>query len=224
MPPGASRPWGKCTALFATTNGKFMEKRTPWTVRAMHLAPHHDGEPARGESRPNAEAAGGDAVARPVRTVGQVGRTTEAVLAALAAVPAEFARLVSDKTDDQLMRPAQDGGFGMVEILPHMRDWEVILGNRVERILDEDEPSLEEYDDSLWAIEHAYRDQDPRQALQEFTALRTALVARLETLRPEDWNRVGILAKHGRVTLHWLLDQFSNHDAKHVVQARDVLA
>ena len=201
-----------------------MSMRTPWALRAMHLVAHRDGEPAGGEHRPKADTAPGDAGARPVRTIGEGGRSVEAIRAALAAVPGEFARLVNDKTDDQLMQPAQDGGFGMVEILPHMRDWEAILGNRVERILDEDEPSLEEYDDSLWAIEHAYRDQDPRQALREFTALRTSLVARLETLRPEEWNRVGILAKHGRVTLHWLLDQFSNHDAKHVVQARDVLA
>jgi hypothetical protein len=202
----------------------FMYMRTPWAVRAMHLAANLDGGPGGGERRPKADAAMGDAGARPVRTVDKGGRSIEAVLAALAAVPGEFARLVSDKTNDQLMRPAQDGGFGMVEILPHMRDWEAILGDRVERILDEDEPSLEEYDDSLWAIEHAYRDQDPRQSLQEFTALRASLVARLEPLGPGEWDRVGILAKHGRVTLHWLLDQFSNHDAKHLVQARDVLA
>ena len=39
-----------------------------------------------------------------------------------------------------------------------------------------------------------------------------------------DWNRVAIMAKPGRVTLHWLLDLFCDHDAKHLVQARDVLA
>ena len=200
-----------------------MSMRTPWATRAKSLAAHHDGEPARDHARSKADAAD-DAVAHPARTVGQGGRSIEAIRAAMAAAPGEFARLVGDKTDDQLMQPAQDGGFGMVEILPHMRDWEVILADRVTRILDEDAPSLEEYDDSLWAIEHAYRDQDPRQALREFSELRADLVARLEALPPEAWNRVGILAKHGRVTLHWLLDVFCSHDARHLVQARDVLA
>jgi hypothetical protein len=91
-------------------------------------------------------------------------------------------------------------------------------------ILDQDAPSLEEYDDSLWAIEHGYRDQQPREALREFTAMRGGLVERLRTLEPAAWNRVGILPKRGKVTLHWLMDSVCNHDAKHVMQARDVLA
>ena len=66
------------------------------------------------------------------------------------------------------MRPAQDGGWGLVEILPHLRDWELIFRDRVALILEEEEPALEEYDDSLWAIEHDYRDQDPQVAFQEF--------------------------------------------------------
>lgn len=197
-----------------------MFERSPWTSPVLRLAAHHDGQSAGGSHR----QAGRDADGQPVRTVEAGGRSIEAVRAALAAVPGEFSRLVSDKTDDQLTRPAQDGGFGLVEILPHMRDWEEILGERVGRILEEDTPSLDEYDDSLWAIEHAYREQDPRAALREFSARRADLVARLEGLQPEEWNRVGVLAKHGRVTLHWLLDRFCDHDAKHVVQARDVLA
>lgn len=200
-----------------------MPMRSPWAAPDTRLAAHHDGESAGGDHRPGADGARGEN-RHPVRTVDAGGRSIEAVRTALAAVPGEFSRLVNNKTNEQLMRPAQDGGFGMVEILPHMRDWETILGERVARILEEDEPSLEEYDDSLWAIEHAYREQDPRQALQEFSALRSSLVARLEALPPEQWSRVGILAKHGRVTLHWLLDRFCDHDAKHVLQARDVLA
>ncbi len=91
-------------------------------------------------------------------------------------------------------------------------------------ILAEDEPAFEEYDDSLWAIEHGYRDQDTRAAFEEFAERRGALVERLGTLGAEEWSRVGVLPKRGRVTLHWLLDSVCNHDASHVVQARDVLA
>ncbi len=131
---------------------------------------------------------------------------------------------MNDKPDSRLLEPAQDGGWGLVELLPHLRDWEEILAERVDRILGEDEPAFEEFDDSLWAIEHGYREQNPREVLTDFAALRAALVERLEALPADDWNRVGILARQGRVTLHWLLNQFCDHDAKHVVQARDVLA
>lgn len=161
---------------------------------------------------------------RAVVTVDEHGRSVDAVMAALASVPVDIARLIDGKSTEELTRPAQDGGWGLVEILPHFRDWEEITGQRVSAILSEDEPGLEEYDDSLWAIEHAYRDQDTRAAFDEFAARRAALLERLATLAPDDWNRVGVLPKRGRVTLHWLLDSMCTHDARHVVQARDVLA
>ncbi len=161
---------------------------------------------------------------RAVMSVGANGRSVDAVVAALASVPVELARLIDGKSTEDLVQPAQDGGWGLVEILPHFRDWEDIIEQRVDAILSGHEPGLEEYDDSLWAIEHGYRDQDTRAAFEEFATRRTALVERLSALAPDDWNRVGILPKRGRVTLHWLLDSVCNHDAKHVVQARDVLA
>lgn len=159
-----------------------------------------------------------------VVTVGEKGRSIEAVIAALASVPVDIERLIEGKSGEELSQPAEDGGWGLVEILPHFRDWEEIIGNRVGQILSEEEPGLEEYDDSLWAIEHGYREQDTRGAFDEFAARRRALVERLTALEVDDWSRVGILPKRGRVTLHWLMNSVCNHDAKHVVQARDVLA
>ena len=104
-------------------------------------------------------------------------------MTALAAMPGELARLVQGKSDEQLWQPAQDGGSGMVEILPHLRDWEVILADRVDLILTEDVPTLEDYDDSLWAIEHGYRDQDPRAGAGGVQRAANALVNRLRKHR-----------------------------------------
>lgn len=194
---------------------------------AVCLAPHHENGNGGASESPtdvNDNEQPTDANANPVTAVDAHGPSVETVILTLETVPAELTRLVEGKSDDDLMQPAQDGGWGLVEILPHFRDWEEITAERVEAVLNEDEPSIEEYDDSLWAIEHAYRDQDPREALEQFIALRTALVERLKELEPEQWNRIGILPKRGRVTLHWLLNNITNHDAKHIVQARDVLA
>ncbi|HYI25438.1 MAG TPA: DinB family protein [Thermomicrobiales bacterium] len=189
-----------------------MQKHSLWAVPAPALAAHHD------------LAAGGSDEGSAVLTVPPGGRLPENVVATLASMPGELNRLVQGKSDEQLWQPAQDGGWGMVEILPHLRDWEVIIADRVDRILTQEMPTLDEYDDSLWAIEHDYRDQDPRAALAEFSERRNALVNRLREIDDADWGRVAILAKPGRVTLHWLLDRLCDHDAKHLLQARDVLA
>lgn len=201
-----------------------MRVRILTAVPGRLLAAHHDGESGGGGHHATGIGAEPVPEENAARTVDATGRSTEAVCAALASLPGELARLMNDKPDSRLMEPAQDGGWGLVEILPHLRDWEVILAGRVESILEQDEPAFDELDDSLWAIEHNYREQDPREVLAEFTELRAALVERLEALEPDEWQRVGVLARQGRVTLHWLLDQFCDHDAKHLVQARDVLA
>jgi hypothetical protein len=154
----------------------------------------------------------------------QSNRTTQAVVAALAAVPGDLERLINGKTAEDLAQPAQDGRWGLIEILPHFCDWEEICLDRVNRILNEDVPALEDYDDSLWAIEHEYSQQDPIKTLRQFTELRGALVERVGNLAPEQWEREAVLPKRGRITLFWLLDNLTAHDAKHVVQARDVLA
>lgn len=209
--PGAS--WVRASTRFAATNWMFMFTHAP---EAKMTAPHDEGDqqPAAANVNDGREA----------MTVDADGRSTDAVIATLASVPVDLGRLIDGKSDEDLARPAQDGGWGLVEILPHFRDWEEIIGNRVSAILTEDEPAFEEYDDSLWAIEHGYSDQDTRAAFEEFAERRGALVERLGALGADDWNRVGILPKRGRVTLHWLLDSVCNHDARHVVQARDVLA
>lgn len=151
-------------------------------------------------------------------------RSIDGIKTALASVPDELARLLADRSPEELSQPSQDGGWGIVEILPHFVDWERVIRSRVDRILAEDTPVLEEHDDSLWAIEHDYSSQDPMTALAAFRDQRLALVEFLEALDEAAWRRGGILPKHGDITLHWLLDNVCDHDARHLMQVKDVLA
>lgn len=159
-----------------------------------------------------------------IAAVAYSGRSIEEVKAALEAVPVEMTRLLEGKTRDELTQPSQDGGWGIVEIVPHFRDWEQVIAGRVDRMLNEEQPELDEPDDSLWAIEHDYRSQDPLEAMEEFLHLREALVEKAGTLHESDWFREAMLPKRGVITLLWLLNNVCDHDAKHVLQARDVLA
>lgn len=150
-------------------------------------------------------------------------RSIEGILTALANVPVDIARLVDDRSLEELRRPSQDGGWGVVEILSHLQDWEQITHDRVWRMLDEERPALEEYDDSLWAIEHEYSSKDPFEVARRFTALREQMVERLRGLDEAAWRRMADLSGQGEVTLRWLLTSLVDHDAKHIEQAREVL-
>lgn len=149
-------------------------------------------------------------------------RSPEAILAALEALPEEIDRLVADRSLEELRRPSQDGGWGVVEILAHLLDWEEITADRVARIRGEKRPALEEHDDSLWAIEHEYSSKDPFAVVERFDALRRKLVERLRLLDEAGWERTAQLGK-GEITLRGLLGSLASHDAKHLAQARDVL-
>ena len=93
-----------------------------------------------------------------------VRRTRDDTIAELASFPAELERLVlRGHSDDQLRQPASDGGWGVVEILPHLRDWELIYLDRIEKILSEENPDLPGFDDTLWSIEREFNASHPWQ-------------------------------------------------------------
>ncbi|MDQ3043812.1 MAG: DinB family protein [Chloroflexota bacterium] len=151
-------------------------------------------------------------------------RAPNEILTALAALPDELDRTLHERSSEDLLRPARDGGWGVVEVLPHLRDWEEVLSERIDALLSQERPRLPAYDDDLWAIERDYRGQEPRATLASFRALRQDNVARLRDLPPEAWHRTGEHDTLGEVSLQWLTDHICDHDAEHLEQIRDALA
>lgn len=150
-------------------------------------------------------------------------RDPDAIRLGLATIPVELERLINGKSTETLTQPSQDGGWGMVEIIPHLRDWERVVHERVARVLNEASPQFEDVDDSLWAIEHDYRSQDPHKVFAEFRDMRTELVERLESLDLQAWKRQAQIVGRGEVTLQCLLDEAYTHNAERLAEARDVL-
>jgi hypothetical protein len=151
-------------------------------------------------------------------------RPVAAILGEQAALAKEFDRLIAGKSRETLMQPDNDGGWGIVEIVSHLLDWEQVTHDRVHRILNEEHPHLPDFDDSLWAVEHHYRDNDPLAVLNDLREHRDALVAELEQLDEAEWQRPALLDGQGEITLHWLMNRVCDHDTKHLAQARGVLA
>ncbi len=151
-------------------------------------------------------------------------RSVPELLASLQATPAELERLIGGQSDEALARPASDGEWGVVEILPHLRDWEAVQQVWIHRLLDEDTPALEPIDDSLWAIERDYASEPPVESLAAFAERRAETVHLLEALDDEVWQRQAVHPRLGHVTLHQLAERMCDHDARHIEQVRDALA
>ncbi|HEV2072947.1 MAG TPA: DinB family protein [Thermomicrobiales bacterium] len=166
--------------------------------------------------------AAADASGEPLET-SQDGRSPEVIVDVLESMVVSLERLISDRSADELQQAARDGGWGAVELLAHMRDWEEISRERVRRMLEEDPPVLEEHDDSLWAIEHDYGTQDGHEAVRQFADLRRSLVERLRNLDDDEWQRTAVLPSDGEITLMWLMSNLTRQDGRHLDQIREAL-
>jgi hypothetical protein len=151
-------------------------------------------------------------------------RDRPTIMTDLTGFPEELARTLAGQSTESLSRPASDGGWGVIENLCHLRDWEEVNGERIRLIAEEDRPSLPAYDDELWALERDYRGQDPWRTLTTFTERRAQLVDFLAQLPDDAWARVGLHATRGEITLRWLADHICDHDDLHLAQIRDALA
>lgn len=141
----------------------------------------------------------------------------------LSGVPATIIRLIGDRTADDLRQPGRDAGMGVVEILCDKQDWEEIMGDRVARMLHEETPDLEAYDDSLWSIEHNYAARNSDDVIDAFTRMRADLVETLSGLDENGWQRTANLADQGEVTMTWLMQQLLIHDEQHIEEIMEAL-
>lgn len=146
------------------------------------------------------------------------------IVAELAAFPGELERLLNGMTSDALSRPASGGGWGVVEVVCHLLDWEEILLWRLEAVLADDHPDLPAYDGALWDIEHDYRSRDPRVVLARFVETRNRFVALLAPLDRAGWMRTGNHSTLGPITVEWLATRIRDHSLEHLDQVRDALA
>jgi hypothetical protein len=131
--------------------------------------------------------------------------------------PEIIARQVATLSDEETRRRKTDGAFSPVEEVCHLRDLEIEgYAVRINRILNEDEPILADFDGGNIAVEREYNKQDIREALEAFTDARKQNLARLRELSSDELAREGILEGVGRVSLKRLLLLMREHDEGHL--------
>lgn len=182
------------------------------------------GRPYRQDDAPHGGKLRSEPVSPPAHNASPPTRSVVEIVTVLAATSREFRRIIEGKSDEALAQPASDGEWGVVEILPHLRDWEEVYLDWIQQILNQDTPELIVMDDSLWAIEHDYANEKVPSVLDRFAELRGEVVSLLESLEDAAWQREATHPQLGRLTLHQLADRMCDHDARHIEQARDAMA
>jgi len=114
--------------------------------------------------------------------------------------------------------------WSIAEVLGHLCHVEKLgFRRRVERIMNEDNPLLENYDHNAFAAAGAYSGRTLEDALTEFERERAESLELLRTLPVDAAARPGRHAELGPLTLGHLIHEWPFHDLGHVRQIAELL-
>jgi len=131
-------------------------------------------------------------------------------------VVSDALRGISDRELDA--RPAS-GRWSAREIVHHLADSEMTSAIRLRRLLAEDRPMIQGYDQAEYARRLHYT--RPIQAsLDAFRAARQTTAEILDRLTETDWTREGTHSDSGRYTVERWLEIYTEHAHNHADQIR----
>jgi DinB family protein len=108
------------------------------------------------------------------------------------------------------------GGFAMIEHVWHLADLEADAYEvRIRRILEEDQPQLQNFDGEAVAAKRKYRALRLRDGLKKFSEARERNLAALRSVEGDAWERAGVQEGVGTVTLRDIPRIMHEHDLSH---------
>jgi hypothetical protein len=122
----------------------------------------------------------------------------------------------------QLTAHPLPGKWSACEIVQHLADSEMISAIRLRRLLVEDKPVIEGYDQDLFAKRLHYNDREMAPALAAFRAARSTTLQLLEGITEADWQREGMHTESGRYTAEDWLKIYAAHAHGHADQIRNL--
>lgn len=153
-------------------------------------------------------------------------RTTEEIVAMLAAGPSRLAELAEGLSPAQLVAPPEPGEWSARDVLGHLRACSDMWGKYIVLILSEERPTFKAVNPTTWIKQTDYLEQPFQPSLQAFTAQRGELLAVLKPLRPEAWSREATVTGAGKPrqrTVYTYAQWLANHERPHIKQIERIV-
>jgi len=112
------------------------------------------------------------------------------------------------------------GKWSAREIVHHLGDSESTAAGRIRKLLCEDDPLIQGYDQDQFATKLRYNERDMAPALEAFRYARVTTMQLLRLMTEEDWQRSGTHTESGRYTAADWLRIYAAHAHDHAAQIR----
>src|SRR5262245_8372136 len=107
------------------------------------------------------------------------------------------------------------------EVVHHLADSESISAHRLRRLLIEDNPVIQGYDQDEYARRLRYQSRPMAPALEAFKAARATTAQLLDTMTDGDWQRAGTHTESGPYVAEQWLEIYAGHGEVHAQQIRN---
>ena len=125
---------------------------------------------------------------------------------------------------DKLIAHPIAGKWSAAEIVQHLADSEMTSAIRLRRLLVEDKPVIQGYDQDLFATRLLYNERDIAPAMEAFRGARATTTQLLERMSDADWRREGTHTESGHYTAEDWLRIYAAHAHGHADQIRRLRA
>ena len=129
--------------------------------------------------------------------------------------PGDLIAVVEGLTDSQLDKSLGRGKWSIRQQVNHLADCELNYVQRMKKVIAEDNPFLPTFESDKWGKSLFYDKSSTEDSIALFFTLRTNMLRVLKELSSKDFDRFGIHAEDGKVTVLNFLERAVEHADHH---------
>ena len=122
-----------------------------------------------------------------------------------------------------ISRPGPEG-WSIRDVVVHLADAELVRSVRLRRLIAEDEPAIEGFDEGVWKRKLHYLWRSPEASLALFELLRFANAEILRECDAATFQRAGMHSEDGRITVADYVRRGAEHAEQHARQILELRA
>ena len=130
----------------------------------------------------------------------------------------QVARALEGFPTESLTAHPIEGKWSAAEIVHHLADSETISGLRLRRLLAEDHPLIQGYDQNVYANSLHYNRRDIAPSLEAFRSARSTTAQLFEFMTDADWHKEGTHSESGSYSSEEWLKIYAAHAHNHAAQ------